>query len=78
MAMHHTDAQVSHPDAQAEIVRDSDGIGGGLTITDRCGHIIAADTFRDFYAAIEAAWKFTSHVVTYNAPATAETQAVPA
>jgi hypothetical protein len=68
----------SHPDAQAVIIRDSDGIGGGLTITDPCGHIIAADTFRDFYAAIEAAWTFTSHVVTYNAPAITEPQAVPA
>lgn len=78
MAMHHTDTQVSHPNAQAVIVRDSDGIGGTLTITDPCGNIIAADTFRDFYAAIEAAWPFTSHVVTYNAPAPTETQAVPA
>jgi hypothetical protein len=76
--MHHTDAQVSHPNAQAVIIRDSDGIGGGLTITDEFGEIIVADTFRDFYAAIKAAWKFTSHVVTYNAPAITETQAVPA
>jgi hypothetical protein len=68
----------TNPDAQAVIVRDSDGNGGGLTITDPCGHIIAADTFRDFYAAIEAAWRFTSHVVTYNAPAITKTQAVTA
>jgi len=76
MKLHHVDAQVSHPDAKALVVRDSDGIGGTLTITDPYGDIVAADTFRDFHDAIEAAWKFTTHVVSINAPT--DTNPVPA